>query len=76
MIDYVKSEELRSKVRIFVNRHFDKFFTEYAIPEEIVEWAVDDVMWTSGISEDGCFSDGDISLACQRAIMSKMGLDI
>ena len=60
-----------------VRNHFKKFFTEYDIPmDSLVEFAVEDIIETSAYEDEGYYSSGDVSLACQRSLYVALGLEI
>ena len=53
-----------------VRQHLATFFTEYDVPNSLLKEMVADVVETSALQDEGFYSDGDVSLACQRVILS------
>lgn len=66
--------EIRKDVERDIKTHFKKFFTEYNLPDNVLNYAIDDVMETSAIEDEGFYNLSDISLGCQRALINKMGI--
>lgn len=72
----INIEEIKKELKRDVEVHFKQFFTEYNLPEELIELAVNDVLETSAIEFEGHYNSSDVSLACQRVIIRKLELDI
>lgn len=67
------SKITREEVKNDVKKHFAKLFTEYNTPEKLINLAVDDIFECSGIKDEGQYTDGDVSLACQRVLLLSIG---
>lgn len=50
-----------------IARHLE-FPMDYVWDTRVVDYAIEDVFETSAIADEGFFSDGDITLGCQRAL--------
>lgn len=66
----------RKEVEKDVRECFGKLFTEYHVPDEVMNYAVDDVLLCSGIEDECTYSAREVSLACQRAVLLKMGIAV
>lgn len=74
--DKIDFEGFEKEVEADIMKCFGKLFTEYSVPEDVIQLAIADLFACSAISDEGKYTDGDVSLACQRAILIKMGEEI
>ena len=65
--------ELEKDIRL----HVENKMTEYAsrMPDSFYEDIKADVILTSAYEDEGYYSEGDISLAFQRVILDKFGIE-
>lgn len=71
MVKNLIEDSVRETISKYVHDHFQAMFGDYKnliISDAIITHAVEDVIDTSALIDEGYFSDGDIVLACQRAI--------
>lgn len=66
---------MRSDVEAYLHEMFPNWNFDEAM-NPVIDIAVDDIIECSGWEEDGIYSGGDVSLACQRAILVKLGCEI
>lgn len=67
--------EVKKSVREELIKHYNSFFTEYYIPEKVLNIAVNDILKSSAILKGGHYNQNDISLACQRALIHSLNED-
>lgn len=66
-----KIKVTRQEVDIDIQNKFYELLGDYAteLSNDVINYAIDDVLETSGISDEGYYNNSDVTLACQRALI-------
>lgn len=66
-----KIKVTRQEVDIDIQNKFSELLGDYAteLSNDVINYAIDDVLETSGISDEGYYNNSDVTLACQRALI-------